>query len=204
MVTTRRLRVGCCLYPGFDTLDVALFGAVLTGAGQRWNHRAFELSLLGQVPGVTRGVPSAMVADAPLASADVKDVLFVPGGPGADLASQDVAFIEALSRASRSAGKLCTSGRGQLLLAAADVLPGEAVCADEPLFGELERRLERPLAEASRELHVEGSCWVASKSLLVLKLALQLVRDTLGRGEADAMASALGQSPHDVLLRFKS
>jgi transcriptional regulator GlxA family with amidase domain len=203
MVTTRRSRVVCCLYPGFDVLDVALFTGVLAEAGRRWNHLAFEIVLAATAVGPVEGVSAAMVATIGLSNLTAPDVFFVPGGRGALQASSDETLVTDLTRVTRGVTTFGACGTGQLLLAAAGRLANSVVCAEGSLWTELEKRLGEPLPAPGKEVEMEGGWLIASKSLLVSKLAFQLVKTTLGRSEADAVAAALGQSPRDVLFRIK-
>lgn len=187
------MRVLCALYPDFDTLDVTLFCSVLDLAGQRWNHRAFELRLVSRVSGPLPGRPCTLSAEA-LSEFESADVLFVPGGRGASKASEDHEFVAELQRLGDGASARAAIGRGQLVLAAAGLLDG-AACCDVETGADLQRRHpELALAvDHERDFQSDGTSYLGRKSLSALPLALQLVLDVLGSGEADYVAQCLGQ-----------
>lgn len=201
MVTTRRQRVVCCLYDGFSSLDVSLFCAVLSRAGQRWNHRAFDVSLCALGVGEIPGAPHPLVSQGPLAEQSQAEVVFVPGGDGAERAGSDLAFVSEVARLARSAEKVCAAGGGQLVLAQATLLPVTATAADGELAALLEARLGG--TAIVRDYHAEGRLAVAAHSLGVLPLALGLVQSALGRSEAEHVATLLGQRQRTLLLGIK-
>jgi transcriptional regulator GlxA family with amidase domain len=192
MVTTRRLRTLCVLFPEFDTLDVTLFCSVLSLAGQRWNHRAFELSLGAMNPGEVSGRPLALNADIALSELEPVDVIFVPGGRGAGAAADDRVFVEQVARVGQGARARCAVGGGQMALARAELLAGPT-CCDAETGAELLRRLPEMTNEAEREFAIRPPNYLGQRSLGVLPVALQLVADVLGTSEADHIARALGQ-----------
>jgi transcriptional regulator GlxA family with amidase domain len=202
MVTTRRLRVVCCLFEGFATLDVSLFHSVLALAGQRWNHRAFELTLGAASAGLVPGFPHPLSATHSLAELEPADVLFVPGGSGAKRAAEDEGWGKRLRELAQGASAIVTCGSGQFVLARSGLLAESAAVATGPLAEELKLALGSEVI-SDAEYVVDGALHVASSSLSLLPVALELVRATLGRSEADAVAGALGQRQPALLLRIK-
>jgi transcriptional regulator GlxA family with amidase domain len=203
MVTTRRLRALCLLFPDFDTLDVTLFCSVLASAGQRWNHRAFELSLGALGPRQVPGRPLPLLSNCTLSDIDPVDVVFVPGGRGALAAADDSAWVAELARVGGSARARCAVGAGQVALASAGLL-GKAACAGSDIGAELAKRFPDVRTDGQREFLVEGPCYLGSTSLSVLPLALELVACVLGSSEADHVARALGQHRRAPRLELKS
>jgi transcriptional regulator GlxA family with amidase domain len=201
VVTTRRQRVVCCLFDGFLTLDVVLFCSVLASAGQRWNHRAFEVVLAARRAGPIDGVPSPLIATATLGGSLGADIVFVPGGSGIETAGNDSEFVQQLGALVNQATKLCATGTAQLLLARSSHLPLAATAVDGSLAPALEALGQG--SPAVRDLHGDDRYHTAAHSLAALPLALDVVRAFLGRSEADAVAAALGQRQRALLLGIK-
>jgi transcriptional regulator GlxA family with amidase domain len=201
VVTTRRQRVVCCLFDGFSTLDVVLFSSVLAHAGQRWNHRAFDVVLAARAPGPIDGEPQPLTATATLSGSTGADIVFVPGGPGAEAAGKDTEFVQELGSLVNQATKLCATGAAQLLLARSSHLPLAATAVDGALAPALDALGQG--AATVRDLHGDDRYHTAAHSLAVLPLALDVVRAFLGRSEADAVATALGQRQRALLLGIK-
>lgn len=201
MVTTRRLRALCALFPDFDTLDVSLFCSVLSLAGRRWNHRAFDLTLATLADLDVPGGPLPLRASQVYSELAPCDVIFVPGGRGMEKALLQPAFVTELARLGQSARALCAVGMGQLALVRAGLLRAPVCCSLESA-AELARRFPDVAIDSQREVVIEPPSYRGQSSLSALPVALELVADVLGAGEADHIGRALGQRQRAPRLSF--
>lgn len=191
MVQTRRQQVACLLPRYYEALDVVLFAAALSRAGEQWNHKAFELTLYAS-PGVNESGQPLALNPCSFEHELSAQIVFVPSAARPAPPSANASDIaRALAELSSTAACFCAVGNGQLHLARAGLLSQACVAP----------ALAEAVAELCPAITIDtASPWRSSDNLLLgatslsaLDLALELIQRYLGRGEKRRIAIALGQ-----------
>lgn len=190
---TRPYSLAVLAFDEMDLLDVAGPLEVLSAAGRKWNWRAVKAELVAtQARSIATRAQLRLGPAAPLESCPAPELLLIPGGYGARLASEDAALLDYLARVQGGLTLTLAVGLGNLLAARAGLLRGAEVATTQALAPELlaldpsiTPRVQAGALASSRAV-------TAAQSGAALELGLEVVAKLLGKSQASGVARELG------------
>ncbi|MGS1106933.1 GlxA family transcriptional regulator [Achromobacter anxifer] len=188
------LRVLFVLYDGFQPLDLAGPWQAFSSANEEAGRMLYRLGTIAAAPLVSTWEQGLrMQVDGTFADDgdEPLDMLFVPGGPGADLAGAHGETRAWLRRRDADAGRTCSVCTGAFVLAAAGLLDGRAVTTHWRSADRL-RQLHPALRVEDDRIYVEsGKYWTSAGVTAGIDLALALIERDFGADLSQRVARRL-------------
>jgi len=185
--------VALLLFDEVELFDVGGVMSVLTTAGRQWNWRPFKVHAVGNRRGLidTRS-QIRLESEGTLDTCETPELVVVPGGYGARRVLEDAPTIEWLRRAGGAAERCLAVGNGVLLLAKAGLCDGLEVAANREAADSLGELAPTARRNGTARFVEGGKLLTAPNSVGGIEAALHVVSQTLGKRQAQAVASALG------------
>lgn len=182
------------LYDGFQPLDLAGPWQAFSSANEEAGRKLYRLSTIAaaqQVSTWDQGL--RMQVDGIFADDGDEpfDMVFVPGGPGADFAGAHGETRAWLRRRDASAARTCSVCTGAFVLAAAGLLDGRAVTTHWRSADRL-RQLYPALRVQDDRIYIEsGKYWTSAGVTAGIDLALALIERDFGADLSQRVARRL-------------
>ena len=183
-------------FPGVQLLDVAgplqAFATANDLAFLARRPRPYALQVVTRETGLIASSSGLTLGAAPLPAPEAPtDTLIVAGGYGVDAACRDERLVAWLKARAPYARRLCSVCSGALLLAEAGLLAGRRVATHWGRCAELSRKHPNVKVEPDPIFVRDGDVWTSAGVTAGIDLALALIEDDLGRGQALAVARQL-------------
>jgi transcriptional regulator GlxA family with amidase domain len=183
-------------FPNMQLLDVAgPLQAFATANDLAWlarRPRPYALQVVAREPGQVASSSGLTLGARPLPAPDAPlDTLIVAGGYGVDPACRDETLVDWLKARAARARRLCSVCSGALLLAEAGLLAGRRVATHWGRCADLSGKHPDITVEPDPIFVRDGHVWTSAGVTAGIDLALALIEEDLGRGQALAVARQL-------------
>ncbi len=188
------MRVVFVLYDGFQPLDLAGPWQAFSSANEESGRKLYRLGTIAATPLVSTWEQGLrMQVDGTFADDgdEPVDMMFVPGGPGADLAGAHGETRAWLRRRDANAGRTCSVCTGAFVLASAGLLDGRAVTTHWRSADRLRQRYPALRVEDDRIYIESGKYWTSAGVTAGIDLALALIERDFGADLSQCVARRL-------------
>src|SRR5262249_2536501 len=120
----RTRRVLIVAYDGMQSIDLAGPAQAFTSANDEAVEATYDVSVVALNPGAVQTASAFAVVAGPIPQSGAIDTLIIPGGPGVFRLREDQAALEAITRLTKRATRICAVCTGAFALAAIGLLAG--------------------------------------------------------------------------------
>lgn len=192
---TRSFTVALILFDEVELLDVAGVVQALSLCGRQWNWRPFKIvPVAAKIGPIATRNQLSLAASHDLSSCPAPELILVPGGYGARVASDDGPIVEFVRQHAPAAQIAAAIGQGALVLARAGLLQGAEVAASNDVGALLSAIAPDVRCDPLRPVCESGRVLTARSGAASIDLGLAIIARLLGKKPALAVANELGHT----------